>query len=414
MEARIILLIMLVFISLEFIIDKLLDYVNAKHYQDPVPPELKDLFDEKEYQKSQKYKKTNYRFHFIESSLSFLLLIYLLVNGFFGSLDHFVRSFTSNTILQSLLYFIILIIAATLLSLPFSYYKTFVIEQEFGFNKTTKKLFIADTLKSLLLGILFIIVIGGSILFIYEKTGKNFWWYAWLVMAGFSLIINLFYTSWILPLFNKLIPLEEEELKNKLKLLAGKVDYNLDKIYIIDGSKRSTKANAFFSGFGPKKKVVLYDTLIKDLTTDEITAVLAHEIGHYKKKHIIFNLLISWVTTGLFLFLFSLILENSEMAKAMGAEKPSFHIALIAFGLLFIPVSFLIGLITNYISRKFEYQADAYAKKNWNAEDLISGLKKLSKKSLSNLTPHPWYVFVHYSHPPLKERIKALKSVKNK
>ncbi len=414
MKAGTILLVIVFFIAAEFLIEKFLDYLNAKHFHDPIPADLRDLYDKEEYKKAQEYKKTNYRFHLWESTLSFLLILLLLFTGFFGYLDEKVRLIHSSPVLQSLIYFILLGIGALLISLPFNYYQTFVIEEKFGFNKTTKKLFIIDALKNIVISIVLIIVLGGSILFIYKKSGENFWWQAWIVIALFSLFLNLFYTSLILPFFNKLKLLEEGSLREKLSLLAHKVHYNLDRIYIIDGSKRSTKANAFFSGFGPKKKVVLYDTLLQELNEDEIAAVLAHEIGHYKKKHIIFQLIISILTTGLFLYLFSLVVNNDLLANALGAKRNSFHIGLIAFALLFAPISFLIGIITNFISRKFEYQADRYAKNYWNSNDLISGLKKLHKKSLSNLTPHPWYVFVHYSHPPLKDRIKALKFKENK
>ncbi len=403
-----ILYIFIAFISLEFIIDKILDYLNAKRFKDAIPEILQDIFDEKEYIKSQEYKYANYRFSTFTSVLSFVLILVLLLIGGFGILDHWVREMTDNYLLQSLLFFGILLVAGSLLSLPFDYYQTFVIEERFGFNQSTKKLFFTDWLKGLFLNLIIVGLLASLIIYIYHISGKNFWWYAWLVIAFFMIFINMFYTSLIVPLFNKLTPLQEGELKQKLKELANRVNYNLDKIYVIDGSKRSSKANAYFSGFVPKKKVVLFDTLIDDLTPDEISAVLAHEIGHYKKKHIIFNLILSILTTGIMLFLLSRMIDNENLAKALGTTQTSFHIGLIAFGLLFTPLSFLLGVLTNYISRKFEYQADNFAKQYSNAQDLISGLKKLSKKSLSNLTPHPWYVFVHYSHPDLKKRLENL------
>ncbi len=410
MSATTLFVILIVFLSLEFFFEKWLDILNAKHYKDPIPSNLIDIFNEEEYFKSQKYKFTNFKFHLIESIFSFLFIIILLSIGFFGKIDQWIVKITSNTILQSVLFFILLYIGSWIISLPFSFYQTFWIEEKFGFNKTTKKLFIGDALKNLLIGIILIIILGGSITWIYYKTGENFWLYALAVMSFFILLINLFYTSVFLPLFNKLNPLEEGSLKKKLSLLAHKTKYKIDKIFVIDGSKRSTKANAFFSGLGPKKKVVLYDTLLEDLTPEEVTAVLAHEIGHYKKKHIIFNLLLSLFTTGVFLYLFSLFINNKDLAYALGANRSSFHIGLIAFGILFIPISFILNIITNYLSRKFEYQADNYAKQYWKKEELVSALKKLSKKSLSNLTPHKCYVFFHYSHPPLKDRINALLS----
>jgi len=409
MTAQTIFYLFIAFIVIEFIIEKYLEWLNAKHFADELPEELKDVFDKEAYQKSQAYKREQYNFEKITSTLSFVIILTILFLGGFAWLDKIVSGWTSNPFLQTLYFLGILLIAGSILSLPVSYYHTFVIEEKYGFNKSTKKLFITDQIKSLFLSILIGGLLIGAFLWFYQKTGKNFWIYAWAFLAAFTVFINMFYTSLIVPLFNKLKPLEEGELKEKLQTLAQKSAYNLDKIFVIDGSKRSSKANAYFSGFGPKKKVVLYDTLINDLSPDEITAVLAHEIGHYKKKHIIYNLILSIVTTGIMLYLLSLVIDSRVLANALGVSDPKFHIGLIAFALLFTPVSFVIGILTNWLSRKFEYQADAYAKKYHNADDLISGLKKLSQKSLSNLTPHPWYVWVHYSHPTLWQRIRHLK-----
>jgi STE24 endopeptidase len=413
MNAQTVFYLFIGFIILDFIIEQYLDWLNAKHFNDKLPPELNDIFDEEEYRKSQAYKLTNYRFSSLTSIISLVaILIFLFLEGF-ARLDHFVSKLTDNQMLESLFFLGILLVASSLLTLPFSYYQTFVIEEEFGFNKSTRKLFFADQIKSLLISIIIGGILIAAFIWFYQKTGTNFWWYAWIILAVFSVLINMFYTSLIVPLFNKLTPLEEGELKEKLLELANKVFYNLDKIFVIDGSKRSSKANAYFSGFGPKKKVVLYDTLIHDLSPDEISAVLAHEIGHYKKKHIIYNLFISLLSTGVMLYLLSLLIDSPVMAQALGLQQPKFHIGLIAFALLFTPVSLVLGILTNGLSRKFEYQADAYATLYKDPKYLISALKKLSKKSLSNLTPHPWYVIVNYSHPPLKDRIKALNSRKN-
>jgi len=396
------------FIVIEFFIEKYLDYINAKHYNDNLPDELKDVFNKDTYAKSQAYKMANYRYELISSTIMFIaILLFLFFEGF-AWLDSLVKTFSSDSFWQSIIYFAILLIVSSLISLPFSYYHTFVIEEKFGFNRSTKTLFFKDQIKSLLISLVFAGLLLFAFIWFYQQTGSKFWMYAWLVFAGFSTFINMFYTSLIVPLFNKLSPLPDGELKEKLHNLAHKTNYNLSQIYVLDGSKRSSKANAYFSGFGPKKKVVLYDTLINDLTPDEITTVLAHEIGHYKHRHILFNLFLSLIVTGLMLYLLSLIIDSDTMAQALGVVKANFHINLIAFALLFTPVSFILGLITNYISRRFEYQADAFAKQYHNSKDLISGLKKLSRKSLSNLTPHPWYVWAHYSHPTLLQRIKAL------
>ncbi|MFT6066296.1 MAG: STE24 endopeptidase, partial [Polaribacter sp.] len=295
-----------------------------------------------------------------------------------------------------------------ILTTPFSYYQTFVIEEKFGFNKSTKKTFWFDKIKGWLMSIL----LGGGILsliiWFYQFAGENFWIYAWILVAIFSLLMNMFYAKLIVPIFNKQKPLESGELKSAIENYAKKVGFTLNNIFVIDGSKRSTKANAYFSGFGLQKRITLFDTLINDLETAEIVAVLAHEVGHYKKKHVIFNLGSSILLTGLTLFILSLFINSSLLSEALGVSTPSFHIGLIAFGILYSPISEITGLFMNYMSRKFEYQADNYAKETFEASPLISSLKKLSKNSLSNLTPHPAYVFMHYSHPTLLERIKNL------
>ncbi len=396
------------FLVTEFAIEKYLDWLNAKHFNDDLPNELQDIFDADAYKKAQKYNLINYKFDLLTSSLSFLIILLLLFFKAFGYLDQLVSKWTSSLFWQSMIYLGILFLLSSLLNLPFSYYKTFVIEEKFGFNKMSKKIFWQDQLKSLVLGLFLGMLVLGAFLLFYQWTAKDFWLYAWLFLATFTIFFNMFYTSLIVPLFNKLTPLYDGALKEKLEEMTRKTNYKLSGIYVIDGSKRSSKANAYFSGFGPKKKVVLFDTLIQDLTPDEIAAVLAHEIGHYKHKHILYNLVVSVLMTGLMLYLFSLIIDSDTLAQALGGSKAKFHLNMIAFALLFTPISFLIGLMTNWLSRKFEYQADAFAKKYHNAQDLISALKKLSSKSLSNLTPHPWYVFANYSHPTLLQRIKAL------
>lgn len=394
---------------INFLVDFVLDYINAKHFNDKLPPELEDVYDPEEYKKSQKYKAVNQRFSYFTSTFSLVLtLLFFFLDGF-DIVDTFARSFSDNSILIALIFFGIIMIASDILTLPFSYYKTFVIEEQFGFNKTTKKTFVLDKIK----GWLMLTIIGGGILalivWFYETTGDKFWIYAWVVITVFSVFMNMFYSRLIVPLFNKQNPLEEGTLKDKISDYASKVGFTLNKIFVIDGSKRSTKANAYFSGFGSEKRVTLYDTLINDLEDDEIVAVLAHEVGHYKKKHIIFNLITSTLLTGITLYILSLIISNPLLSEALGVSQPSFHIGLIAFTLLYSPISEITGLIMNVFSRKFEYQADDYAKDTFASEPLISSLKKLSKNSLSNLTPHPAYVFMHYSHPTLLQRIKNLR-----
>lgn len=391
-----------------FLIEKYLDWLNARHFNDSLPEVVADVYDAASYQKSQKYKTANYKFEQFTGFISLMAILAILWFKGFACLDQLVSRWTSSSFLQSLYFFGVLMVLSSILSLPFAYYRTFVIEEKFGFNQSTRKLFFTDQIKSLLISLVLGGVLLSAFIWFYQKTGASFWIYAWGVFALFSIFINMFYTDLIVPLFNKLTPLPDGELKDKLKDLAQKTNYHLSKIYVIDGSKRSSKANAYFSGIGPNKKVVLYDTLIKDLTPAEITAVLAHEIGHYKRKHIIYQLILSLLTTGLMLYLLSLVIHSDLLAQALGVPAAKFHINIIAFALLFTPLSFMIGLLTNHVSRRFEYQADAFAKKYHNYEDLISGLKKLSRNSLSNLTPHPWYVWAHYSHPTLLQRIKAL------
>ena len=395
-------------IVLSFIIDKILDALNAGRFDTSIPAQLEDVYDASEYKKSQAYKKKNYSFGILTSSISIIAtLAFFFLDGF-AFVDDLARSISENTIVITLLFFGIIMFASDLLSLPFGYYKTFVIEEKFGFNKTTKKTFFLDKLK----GLLMLAVIGGlllsTIVWFYEVAGSNFWMYAWGLVTIFTLFMNMYYAKLIVPLFNKQSPLEKGVLREKIEQYAEKTGFNLNHIFIIDGSKRSTKANAYFSGFGREKRVTLYDTLVNDLEEDEIVAVLAHEIGHYKRKHIIVNLIASILTTGFTLWLLSLFIGNSLLSEALNVSQPSFHIGLIAFGLLYSPISEVTGLVMNYLSRKFEYQADDYAKNTFEAAPLISALKKLSKNSLSNLTPHPAYVFAHYSHPTLLDRCKNL------
>ncbi|WP_417558036.1 M48 family metallopeptidase [Mesoflavibacter zeaxanthinifaciens] len=401
--------IIIAIISINFIIDKILDALNAKHYNDQLPEELQDVYDEDEYKKSQRYKATNYRFGILTSTFSFVLtLAFFFLDGF-AFVDQLARQITNHNILVTLIFFGIIMIGSDILTTPFSYYKTFVIEEQFGFNKTTKTTFILDKIKGWLMTIIVGGIILGIITWFYHTTKDLFWIYAWILVSVFTIFINLFYSRLIVPIFNKQTPLEEGSLRDSISKYAESVGFNLDKIFIIDGSKRSTKANAYFSGFGNEKRVTLYDTLVNDLDEDEIVAVLAHEVGHYKKKHIIFNLFSSILLTGLTLFILSLLIDNPVLSEALGVQETSFHIGLIAFGILYSPLSEITGLIMNWFSRKFEYQADDYAKNTYKAEPLITSLKKLSKNSLSNLTPHPAYVFMHYSHPTLLERIKNLK-----
>ncbi|MCM8568342.1 M48 family metallopeptidase [Gramella jeungdoensis] len=402
--------IIITIIVIDFVIDKILDALNAKHFNDPVPEELSDVYDKEEYEKSQRYKKERFKFGLLTSTFSVLLTLGFLIFDGFAWVDQIARSISDNSILIALIFFGIIMLGSDILMTPFSWYSTFVIEEKYGFNKTTKGTFFLDKLK----GLAMTAIIGGGILalivWFYQIAGDNFWWYAWILIAVFSVFMNMFYAKLIVPLFNKQTPLEEGSLRTKIEQYARSVGFKLDNIFVIDGSKRSTKANAYFSGFGREKRITLYDTLINDLEEEEIVAVLAHEVGHYKKNHIIVNLVASVITTGFTLWLLSLFVGNPVLSEALGVSQPSFHIGLVAFGILYSPISEITGLIMNYISRKFEYQADNYAKSTYNADSLISSLKKLSRNTLSNLTPHKAYIFVHYSHPSLLQRYRNLKT----
>lgn len=396
-------------IIIKFLFDTIINALNSKHFNDAIPKELEGVYNQDEYLKSQAYKKENYKFSLISSSFSIVTTLLFFVFDGFAFVDNLAKGFTNNTILITLIFFGIILFASDILSLPFSYYKTFIIEEKFGFNKTSKKTFVFDKIK----GWLMIIIVGGGILalitWFYQLTTTNFWLYAWALISFFSVLMNLFYSKLIVPIFNKQTPLEEGELKTAIEGFANKIGFKLDNIFVIDGSKRSTKANAYFSGFGSQKRITLFDTLINDLKVDEIVAVLAHEVGHYKRKHTIYNLLLSIALTGFTFFILSLLIGNITISQALGVETAKFHIGLIAFAILYSPISEITSLLMNALSRKFEYQADNYAKENFGAESLISSLKKLSKNSLSNLTPHPLYVKIHYSHPTLYQRILNLK-----
>jgi STE24 endopeptidase len=395
-------------IIISFIVDKFLDTLNSKHFDDKIPEKLADIYDKEEYIKSQSYKKINAKFSNLTSTFSIILtLAFFFLDGF-KYVDNFARTFTDNPIIVALVFFGVIMFGSDVLTTPFSYYQTFVIEENFGFNKSTKKIFWLDKIKGWLISIL----LGGTVLsliiWFYQISGEYFWIYAWALIAVFSLLMNLFYAKLIVPLFNKQTPLEEGELKTAIEKYAKKVGFTINNIFVIDGSKRSTKANAYFSGFGSQKRITLYDTLINNLETDEIMAVLAHEVGHYKRKHIIFNLASSILLAGFTLYILSLFINSLILSEALGVSIPSFHIGLIAFGILYSPISEITGLLLNYVSRVFEYQADNFAKETFAAKPLITSLKKLSKNSLSNLTPHKAYVFMHYSHPTLLERIENL------
>lgn len=393
----------------DFVLERILEFLNASRMKPELPTELKDIYNEADYKKQQLYSKEKMRFSLWTSLFSLLLVLCMLFLGGFGLMDEWVRSISQNSILQALLFFGSIGLASDIVGMPFEWYSTFVMEEKYGFNKTTPKTFILDKLK----GYAMAAIIGGGLLAlivaIYNYTNDYFWIVTLAVVAGFSIFMSMFYTSLLLPLFNKQKALEEGELRTEIEKYGKSTQFKINNIFIMDGSKRSTKANAFFSGLGPKKRIVLYDTLVNDLTIKEVVAVLAHEVGHYKRKHTLTGLFLSIVSMAIMLFILSLFLDNPALSIALGGKEASFHMGVIAFGMLYSPISLLLGIGMNMLSRKNEYEADDFARNTHEANALIESLKKLSVKSLSNVTPHPLYVFFHYSHPTLLQRIDNLK-----
>lgn len=415
---KILFILLIIIVSVSFIFEQLVDYLNSKHWCNGLPDRLKSIITSEQYAKSISYYKQNESISRVNEWVSFVLLLTALFLGFFGWVNDFISQYTTHYIFLPLLFFGFLGLISAIISLPFEVYSTFVIEERFGFNKTTIQLYIVDKLK----GILLAIVIGGGImsliLYIYHSTGEWFWILALAAITLFSIFFSMFYSTLIVPLFNKQKPLEDGETRTAIEDFARKVGFKLDNIFVIDGSKRSTKANAYFSGLGKKKRIVLYDTLISTHTTSELVAVLAHEIGHYKHKHIQKGMVLSILETGVMLYLLSRFIDPTtafakDMCAALGSNTPNFHIGILAFGILYSPISSVLSSFSNKLSRHFEFQADRYAGTYSNADDLQTALKRLSVDHLSNLNPHPLYVFIHYSHPPLIQRLAGLEKVKN-
>jgi len=386
-----------------------LAYLNRKRMSPVLPDELKGIYPLEKYAKQQEYQRVNSRFGLISGGFSFLITLVILLFGILGWFDNYLREYTGHFLVLPLVFFGIILIVNEIISFPFDWYATFTIEERFGFNKSTRKLFIIDWLKGIILSILLGGIILAAVVFLYNYTLNEFWIYAWIVVSGFSLLMTFFYSEWIVPLFNKQTPLEEGELRSAIESFSQKAGFRLANIFVMDGSKRSTKANAYFTGFGKKKRIVLFDTLMNDLSTEEIVAVLAHETGHYKKKHVLYSMLLGILTTGATFYILSLFLGNIRLAEALGGTTASFHLGIIGFAFLFTPVSEVLGLAVNHISRKNEYEADNFAAQFGLSEALISALKKISVQSLSNLNPHPLVVFWYHSHPTLLQRIKQLK-----
>jgi STE24 endopeptidase len=412
MEYQSILYLLIGLVSLDFIFNKILGILNNKSRKLPIPSSLSGIYTDKKYKESQAYQSEVFYFSILSSTISFLGTLALLIWGGFGLLDEYARTFGYIEPITSLIFFGLLFIASDLLSIPFDLYGSFVIEEKYGFNKMTFKTYLLDKIK----GWLMTIIVGGTILsifiFLIMQFGTSFWLYFWVVISLVMIFVNMFYTSLIVPIFNKLVPLEEGSLKSAITVYSSKVEFPLSNIFVIDGSKRSSKGNAFFSGFGSNKKIVLYDTLIEKHTEEELVGILAHEVGHYKKKHIISSLLTGVLQSGFMLWVLSLIILNPEISWAMGGSQSAIHLNVLAFGILYSPISTIIGVFTNMMSRKNEYEADAFAVNTYGKTPLVTALKKLTSDSLGNLTPHAWYEFMNYSHPSLFKRIEAMNNIK--
>jgi len=400
--------VILIILISDFALERYLAFLNIRESGKKLPAILNDIYDPEKYAKQQSYFQTNSRFSILTNSFSFLITLAMIVSGGFSWVDQFIQQYVQNPILTPVLFFGIIVFANDIIGIPFEWYDTFVIEERFEFNKVTPRIFILDKLK----GYGMTLILGGGVLAIivkiYTLTPTYFWLLAWALITGFSLFMTMFYSQIIVPLFNKQTPLEAGELRTEIEKFATKANFNLDNIFVIDGSKRSTKANAYFSGLGSKKRIVLYDTLMDKMTTEEIVSVLAHEIGHYKHRHTLISFLVSMPITLVLFFVLGLILQSDALAQALGGTKASFHLNALAFSILYSPISLILDIATNVLSRKFEYQADKYAASQGFGEQLISGLKKLSATSLSNLMPHPLYVFFQYSHPTLYQRMTRI------
>ena len=411
MSSEIIFFIIIVFLCLDFVLERVLEFLNSKHMSPVLPDSLKGIYDEKEYSRFQSYKRENGRLDSWSSGTGFVIMIVFLVLGGFGWYNSWVVSLTDSVVWQTILFVMGLSVASSVLDMPFDYYATFRIEEKYGFNKTTRRVYWLDTVKELFLSLVLGGVLLALVVWFYTWAGTYFWLYAWGAVTLFSVFMAMFYSQLIVPLFNKQTPLQEGSLRDKIQAFAGKVGFKLDNIYVIDGSKRSTKANAYFTGLGPKKRVVLYDTLIDELTEEEIVAVLAHEVGHYKKRHTLRSMVVSVIQMGVLFWLFSLCVNNAALSEALGGDRAYFQLGLVAFAILYSPVNLILGVGMNVWSRSNEYEADAFAARYYEGGYLVSGLKKISVKSLSNLTPHPLYEYIYYSHPSLLKRIDAIKRI---
>lgn len=406
------LIIILSIILVDYILDIVVDTLNVKYIKIDLPKEFEGYYDAEKYKKAQNYLKENTRFGIIVDSITTPITVAFILIGGFNYVDQIARGFQISSIPTGLIFAGILMLASQILSIPFSIYSTFVIEEKYGFNLTTAKTFILDIIKSWFLTAIIGGIIFAVILWFFDRTGNMAWVYCWIVVVIFQIVLTFIAPVVILPLFNKFFPLEDGELKTSIESYAKSQDFKLKGVFKMDASKRSTKSNAFFTGFGKYRRIVLFDTLIKKHTVDELVSILAHEMGHYKKKHILKSIIISIMTTGLMFFILSLFINNEGLFQAFKMENTSIYASLFFFAFLYSPINMFISILSNILSRKHEYEADTYASETYGKfESMISALKKLTVDNLSNLTPHPLKVFLSYSHPPVLERIQSLRKM---
>lgn len=408
MTPQLILFVIIVIVLLDYVFTTGLELLNLRYQPASLPDTVSDIYSQEEFEKAQAYHRATTRFGTLSASVTTIVWLALLVTGSLGWLDNWVGTRVNIAWLQPLVTLGLLALLFELISLPFAIYRTFSIEAAFGFNKMTPTTFVADKLK----GYGLTVVLGGGLLLVFlwlaQWLGAGFWLYFWLIISVILIFINMFYTTLLLPLFNKLTPLPAGDLKTALSSYAVQEGFELTDTLVMDSSKRSSKVNAFFSGLGREKKVVLYDTMLDKLSYDEIVAVVAHEVGHYKRGHIPKLMASSVLTTGLVLFILSRFLFSENLSLALGANGLSLPLNLIAFALFFAPLNHVIGYFSNILSRKFEFEADAFATSTASSSSMIAALKHLSSVNLSNLTPHPLYARMHYTHPPVTERIAAI------
>jgi STE24 endopeptidase len=409
---NVIAIIILLAIFIDLILNGLADYFNLKMLRKDLPDSFRGIYEPERYRRSQDYLRVNTRFGWVTSALNIILMLIFWFGKGFPLLDQWVRSWNQGPVVTGLIYMGILLLLMTILSLPFSVYATFVIEERFGFNKTTWSTFVKDKIKGLILALLLGGPLLAAVLTFFEHTGPNAWWYCWIAVILYSLVVQFVAPTWIMPLFNKFTPLDKGELRDAIMNYARSIKYPLENVFVMDGSRRSSKSNAFFTGFGRHKRVVLFDTLIKQHTASELVAVLAHEMGHYKKKHILSMLVMGILQTGIMFFLLSVFISHQELFDAFYMARPSVYAGMIFFAMLYSPIGFFVGLFIQMLSRKNEYQADRFSVETTkDSQSMVFALKKLSVHNLSNLYPHPFYVFLNYSHPPVLERIKSIESL---